>query len=73
MIAAMEGRVLEDLLREGDEAIVAADWERARACLEKVLARDEGLRCWRRRSRAAWPNASGWRRPRWRSRGALGM
>jgi hypothetical protein len=41
MIAAMEGPVLEDLLRQGEEAIVAADWERARACLEEVLARHE--------------------------------
>jgi DNA-binding CsgD family transcriptional regulator len=41
MIAAMEGPVLEDLLGEGEEAILAADWERARACLQEVLARGE--------------------------------
>ena len=31
----------EDLLRKGEEAIAAADWETARACLEKVLEREE--------------------------------
>jgi DNA-binding CsgD family transcriptional regulator/tetratricopeptide (TPR) repeat protein len=41
MIGAMERRVLEDLLREGEEAIVATDWERARVCLEEVLAQAE--------------------------------
>jgi DNA-binding CsgD family transcriptional regulator len=33
----MEVREREDLLREGEAAIAAADWETARACLERVL------------------------------------
>src|SRR4051812_48992133 len=33
----MEARALDDLLRAGDDAIVAADWKTARACLERVL------------------------------------
>lgn len=41
MIGAMQGRAPEDLLREGEEAIAAADWARARACLEQVLVSDE--------------------------------
>ena len=31
----------EDLLREGEEAIAAADWQRARVCLERVLEQGE--------------------------------
>ena len=31
----------EDLLREGEEAIAAADWQRARVCLERVLEHGE--------------------------------
>ena len=37
----MTGRAREDLLREGEEAIIAADWKTARACLERVLEQGE--------------------------------
>ena len=33
----MDVQARDDLLREGDEAIAAAQWERARTCLERVL------------------------------------
>jgi DNA-binding CsgD family transcriptional regulator len=37
----MELREREDLLRDGEAAIAAADWETARACLERVLEQEE--------------------------------
>ena len=37
----MEAQAQEDLLREGERAIAAADWETARACLERVLEAGE--------------------------------
>lgn len=37
----MEVRAREDLLRAGERAIAAADWETARACLERVLEADD--------------------------------
>src|SRR5687768_2159936 len=33
----MEAQAREDLLRAGEHAIAAADWETARACLERAL------------------------------------
>ena len=37
----MEAQAREDLLRAGENAIAAADWETARACLERVLEAGE--------------------------------
>jgi len=37
----MEVQARDDLLREGEEAIAAAQWERARICLERVLDQGE--------------------------------
>ena len=37
----MTGRTREDLLREGEEAIIAADRTTARACLERVIEQGE--------------------------------
>jgi DNA-binding NarL/FixJ family response regulator len=37
----MGAQAREDLLREGERAIVAADWATARACLERVLEQGE--------------------------------
>ena len=33
--------VVEDLLREGEAAIAAADWDAARACFERVLEQQD--------------------------------
>ena len=37
----MEVQARDDLLREGEEAVAAADWERARVCFERVLEQGE--------------------------------
>jgi hypothetical protein len=37
----MEVQAREALLREGDEAVAVADWERARVCFEGVLEQGE--------------------------------
>jgi DNA-binding CsgD family transcriptional regulator len=39
--APMEVSAWADVLREGDEALAAADWERARACFARVLEQRE--------------------------------
>ena len=36
MIAAMEGRVTEDLVRDGWKALAGADWDAARSCFERA-------------------------------------
>src|SRR5215204_1209968 len=41
MIGTMEGQAREELLRAGERAIAAADWETARVCLERALEAGE--------------------------------
>ena len=36
MIAAMEGGVAEDLIRDGWKALAGADWDAARSCFERA-------------------------------------
>ena len=39
MIVSMGAHAREDLLRDGEDAVAAADWETARVCLERALER----------------------------------